>query len=44
VGREADYFARRIAADDLTGVHSAAENEKGLADAHAWFSRLDAMP
>ena len=37
---QADYFARRIAAGDLTGIDSAAENEKGLADAHAWFSRL----
>ena len=36
---QADYFARRIAAGDLTGIDSAAENEKGLADARAWFSR-----
>jgi Ser/Thr protein kinase RdoA (MazF antagonist) len=34
---QADYFARRIATGDLTGIDSAAENEKGLADAHAWF-------
>ena len=30
---QADYFARRIAKDDLTGIDSAAENEKGLEDA-----------
>ena len=36
---QADYFARRIATGDLTGIDSAAENEKGLADAHAWFRR-----
>lgn len=36
---QADYFARRIATGDLTGIDSAAENEKGLADAHAWFGR-----
>ncbi|MDR7276237.1 phosphotransferase enzyme family protein [Catenuloplanes atrovinosus] len=32
---QADYFARRIAGDDLTG---GADNERGLADAGAWFS------
>ncbi|MFB9696245.1 phosphotransferase [Amorphoplanes digitatis] len=35
---QADYFARRIATDDLTGIDSAAGNEDGLADAYAWFS------
>ncbi len=35
---QADYFARRIATGDLTGITSATENESGLADAHAWFS------
>ncbi|HEX8346334.1 MAG TPA: phosphotransferase [Actinoplanes sp.] len=41
---QADYFARRIATDDLTGIDSAAGNEEGLAHAYAWFSRPDAMP
>ncbi|GAA2124109.1 phosphotransferase enzyme family protein [Glycomyces algeriensis] len=31
---QADYFARRIAAHDLTGIADHAENEKGLDDAH----------
>ena len=30
---QADYFAHRIATDDLTGVDSRRDNEKGLADA-----------
>jgi homoserine kinase type II len=30
---QADYFARRIAEDDLTGIGSAADNERGLCDA-----------
>jgi homoserine kinase type II len=30
---QADYFARRIAVGDLTGIADAAGNEKGLADA-----------
>jgi Ser/Thr protein kinase RdoA (MazF antagonist) len=30
---QADYFARRIAADDLTGIAGAADNERGLSDA-----------
>jgi hypothetical protein len=30
---QADYFARRIAGDDLTGVESPADNDKGLSDA-----------
>lgn len=30
---QADYFARRIAEDDLTGIGGAADNEDGLADA-----------
>ncbi|GAA4457964.1 phosphotransferase enzyme family protein [Phytohabitans houttuyneae] len=37
---QADYFARRIAAEDLTGIASAAENEVGLEDARGWLSRL----
>ncbi|BCJ47406.1 hypothetical protein GCM10010168_17640 [Actinoplanes ianthinogenes] len=32
---QADYFARRIATDDLTGIADATGNEKGLADAYA---------
>ncbi|MEV6345595.1 phosphotransferase [Actinoplanes sp. NPDC051851] len=32
---QADYFARRIANHDLTGIDGPAENERGLADAHA---------
>jgi Ser/Thr protein kinase RdoA (MazF antagonist) len=30
---QADYFAKRIATDDLTGIADPAENEKGLDDA-----------
>jgi Ser/Thr protein kinase RdoA (MazF antagonist) len=30
---QADYFAKRIATDDLTGIVDPAENEKGLEDA-----------
>jgi homoserine kinase type II len=30
---QADYFAMRIATDDLTGIDDVAENEKGLEDA-----------
>ncbi|MEV0562301.1 hypothetical protein [Dactylosporangium sp. NPDC050588] len=30
---QADYFARRIAGDDLTGIADPAENEQGLEDA-----------
>lgn len=30
---QADYFARRVVAGDLTGITSAADNEAGLADA-----------
>jgi len=30
---QADYFARRIAANDLTGIAGPEENEKGLEDA-----------
>ena len=37
---QADYFARRIATGDLTGIDSAAENERGLAEARAWLSHL----
>ncbi len=32
---QADYFARRIATNDLTGIASPDENEKGLEDARA---------
>ena len=31
---QADYFARRLTAGDLTGIASTADNEAGLADAH----------
>jgi homoserine kinase type II len=37
---QADYFARRIATNDLTGIASPAENEKGLADAAGELARL----
>jgi homoserine kinase type II len=30
---QADYFAKRIATDDRTGIEAAADNEKGLEDA-----------
>jgi homoserine kinase type II len=42
-GVQADYFARRIATDDLTGIASAAENEVGLEDAGRWLSCLNGM-
>ena len=35
---QADYFARRIADGDLTGIASAADNEEGLEDARAGLS------
>jgi Ser/Thr protein kinase RdoA (MazF antagonist) len=35
---QADYFARRIATGDLTGIASAAGNEAGLAHAHQCLS------
>ncbi|GAA4605328.1 hypothetical protein GCM10023107_71610 [Actinoplanes octamycinicus] len=35
---QADYFARRIVAGDLTGIDDAAGNEQGLADAEAALS------
>ncbi|GIF72571.1 phosphotransferase enzyme family protein [Asanoa siamensis] len=38
---QADYFARRIVTGDLTGIAAAADNERGLADAHA---ALDLSP
>lgn len=40
---QADYFARRIATHDLTGINRTAENERGLAAAHTWLGRLDEM-
>jgi Ser/Thr protein kinase RdoA (MazF antagonist) len=40
---QADYFARRIATEDLIGIDSAAENERGLGDARTWLSRLRGM-
>ena len=30
---QADYFARRLATDDLTGIADAGENQEGLDDA-----------
>lgn len=39
---QADYFARRLAAGDLTGIISDADNEKGLEDARQWLVRLSA--
>jgi homoserine kinase type II len=38
---QADYFARRIAGRDLTGIDGPADNEKGLEDARRWLARLD---
>jgi homoserine kinase type II len=37
---QADYFARRLATGDLTGITSSADNEKGLDDARQWLARL----
>ena len=34
---QADYFARRIAEHDLTGITGPADNEKGLDDARRWL-------
>jgi homoserine kinase type II len=31
---QADYFAGRLAANDLTGINDGSENEVGLEDAH----------
>jgi Ser/Thr protein kinase RdoA (MazF antagonist) len=39
---QADYFARRIATGDLTGIAGAAGNEAGLADARAALTRAGA--
>lgn len=39
---QADYFARRIATGDLTGIGSPAENDKGLEDARRAFLAEDA--
>jgi homoserine kinase type II len=36
---QADYFARRLTDNDLTGIADETENEKGLADAHHWLTR-----
>jgi Ser/Thr protein kinase RdoA (MazF antagonist) len=38
---QADYFARRIASDDLTGIDGPADNETGLEDARRGLSRPD---
>jgi len=37
---QADYFARRIATQDLTGIDGPDDNERGLADAHDALSHL----
>lgn len=37
---QADYFARRIAEHDLTGIDGPAGNEQGLEDARRWLGRL----
>jgi homoserine kinase type II len=34
---QADYFARRLATDDLTGISSPDENQDGLDDARRWL-------
>jgi Ser/Thr protein kinase RdoA (MazF antagonist) len=39
-GVQADYFARRIAAGDLTGIADEAGNERGLADAEHRLARF----
>ncbi|SNT64376.1 homoserine kinase type II [Asanoa hainanensis] len=39
---QADYFARRIATQDLTGITSAADNERGLAVAQVGLSQVPA--
>jgi len=36
---QACYFARRIAAGEMTGITGPAENERGLADAKSYLSR-----
>jgi len=36
---QADYFARRVAANDLTGIRDPIENEKGLDDARRGLGR-----
>jgi homoserine kinase type II len=41
---QADYFARRIATGDLTGISGDAENEKGLEDARAQLRTATGMP
>jgi Ser/Thr protein kinase RdoA (MazF antagonist) len=40
---QADYFARRIVEQDLTGVSGPADNEKGLEDARRWLGWLDSV-
>ena len=37
---QADYFARRIAEDDLTGIADRSGNDKGLNDARHWLNML----
>lgn len=37
---QADYFARRLANNDLTGIDGPAENEKGLEDARRALTRF----
>lgn len=37
---QTDYFARRILANDLTGIDSPAENDRGLQDAKRTLQRL----
>lgn len=40
---QADYFARRILTSDLTGINSAAENDKGLSDAEHMLQELNVL-
>lgn len=40
---QADYFARRILADDLTGIDSPAENDQGLSDARHMLDELGVL-
>ena len=37
---QADYFAKRIVANDLTGIAGPAENERGLEDARVALAEL----
>lgn len=40
---QADYCARRVLNNDLTGINNDSENLKGLHDAHGMLRRLDVI-